>query len=189
MPRRVARAMRYVDELTFELRTVSRPEMDRARSLKRSRLKASLEAHARCGARARASAPSGCKFCFLFAIAEPWVRLGGRTSHPTQKLSAGLRDLQAFSPLSHVVILLAGVVNRSRFAGQRRHSCIRTPVWLFFLSVGVKLLEEGEDVVDFLVGFEAWKHHLGARDLYLRRLDVVSEGELIPQDAGVLVGG
>lgn len=158
-------------------------------SSKRTRLKASLAAHDRCGARARASAPSGCKFCFLFAIAEPWVRLDDHTSNLMQKLSAGLQELQAFSPSHHVVILLAGVVNRSRIAGHRRNSCIRTPTRLFFLSVCIKLLEEGDDVVDLLLDLEAWKHHLGVRDLYLRRLDVVPEGELIPQDARVLVSG
>lgn len=98
------------------------------------------------------------------------------------KLSAGLRELQAFSPLSHVVILLAGVVNRSRVAGLRRHDCNRAPILLFFLSVGVKLLEEGEDVVDFLIGLETWEYHLGTRDLGLRRLDVIPERGLIPPE-------
>lgn len=77
-----------------------------------------------------------------------------------------------------MVILLAGVVNRSRVAARLRRDCNRAPI-------RVILLEEGDDIVDFLVGFEARKYR---PDLYLRRLDVIPERRLVPQDAAVLVG-
>src|SRR6476646_2067817 len=59
---------------------------------------------------------------------------------------------------------------------------------LLFLAVRAELLEIGPQIVLFLLVFDAREHHLGFRDLGARILDVVLEGRLVPDDAGILVG-
>src|SRR5260370_926891 len=54
------------------------------------------------------------------------------------------------------------------------------------LSRRIELFEIGDDIVNLLRIFQAWKSHFGTRYLGPRILDVFAEG-FIPGDAGVLV--
>lgn len=90
---------RYVNELTFDLKSLLRPDVNRADRLKRSRPMKSEAAHAGHRAQARPSAPSGFKFRFPFAIAEPLVRLDDHAPHLTHKLSAGLPGHSSPQPI------------------------------------------------------------------------------------------
>src|SRR6266480_7167670 len=53
----------------------------------------------------------------------------------------------------------------------------------------IELLEVGDDVVNLLWIFQAWKSHFGAGYLGFRILDVFTEGCFIPGDSGILVRG
>src|ERR1700675_806563 len=57
------------------------------------------------------------------------------------------------------------------------------------LSRRIELFEIGDDIVNLLRIFQAWKGHFGTRYLGLRILDVFAEGCFIPGDAGILVRG
>src|SRR6266403_3683999 len=50
-----------------------------------------------------------------------------------------------------------------------------------------ELFEKGDDIVNLLRIFQAWKNHFGAGYLGLRILDVFAESGFIPSDAGILV--
>src|SRR5882757_4446675 len=52
------------------------------------------------------------------------------------------------------------------------------------LSRRIELFEVGDDIVNLLRIFQAWKSHFGTRYLGLRILDVFAEGCFIPGDAG-----
>jgi len=53
----------------------------------------------------------------------------------------------------------------------------------------IELFEIGDDIVNLLRIFQAWKSHLGAGYLGLRILDVFAEGGFVPSDSGILVRG
>src|SRR6476620_7529274 len=53
----------------------------------------------------------------------------------------------------------------------------------------IELFEIGDDIVNLLRIFQAWKSHLGAGYLDLRILDVFAEGGVVPSDSGILVRG
>src|SRR6266403_5935714 len=53
----------------------------------------------------------------------------------------------------------------------------------------VELFEKGDDIVNLLRIFQAWKNHFGAGYLGLRILDVFAESCFIPGDSGILVRG
>src|SRR6202166_4926658 len=53
----------------------------------------------------------------------------------------------------------------------------------------VELFEIGDDIVNLLRIFQAWKGHLGTGYFGLRILDVFAESGLIPSDSGILVRG
>src|ERR1700704_6300709 len=57
------------------------------------------------------------------------------------------------------------------------------------LSRSIELFEIGDDVVNLLRIFQAWKSHLGAGYLGLRFLDVFAESGFVPGDSGILVRG
>lgn len=119
IPRRMSRAMRYVDKLTLAMKAVFRPDLNRAGDLKRTESTIAVAAHDCRGAGARASAPSGCKLRILFAIVEPLVRLDDHASCRTLKPSPRLRGAGYSSRqpiVVDVVVLLARVVNRRRVA-------------------------------------------------------------------------
>ena len=50
------------------------------------------------------------------------------------------------------------------------------------------MVEEGDEVLDALLVFQARIDHLGARNFRARILDVFGEGCFIPGDTGILVG-
>src|SRR5260370_12434606 len=56
------------------------------------------------------------------------------------------------------------------------------------LSVLVVLREKRPEVAGFLLVLDAGEYHLGAGNLCLGVLDVVLELDLVPGDAGILVG-
>src|SRR6266436_9701570 len=60
---------------------------------------------------------------------------------------------------------------------------------LRLLSRRVELFEIGDDVVNLLRIFQAWKSHFGTGYLGLRILDVFAESCFIPSDSGILVRG
>src|SRR6202045_4353808 len=53
------------------------------------------------------------------------------------------------------------------------------------LSRRVELFEIGDDIVNLLRIFQAWKGHFGTRYLGLRILDVFAESCFIPGDSGI----
>src|SRR3981081_2370471 len=53
----------------------------------------------------------------------------------------------------------------------------------------VELFEIGDDIVNLLRIFQAWKSHFGTGYLGLRILDVFAESCFIPSDSGILVRG
>src|SRR5882757_1075765 len=55
------------------------------------------------------------------------------------------------------------------------------------LSRRIEPFEIGDDIVNLLRIFQAWKSHFGTRYLGPRILDVFAEGCFIPGDAGILV--
>src|SRR6202051_4262852 len=57
------------------------------------------------------------------------------------------------------------------------------------LSRRVELFEIGDDIVNLLRIFQAWKSHFGTGYFGLRILDVFAESGFIPGDAGILVCG
>src|ERR1700682_4136105 len=57
------------------------------------------------------------------------------------------------------------------------------------LSGRIELFEIGDDIVNLLGIFQAWKSHFGTRYLGLRIPDVFAESCFIPGDSGILVGG
>src|SRR5712671_7689569 len=61
------------------------------------------------------------------------------------------------------------------------------PCLLF--SRRVELFEIGDNIVNLLWIFQAWKGHFGTRYLGLRILDVFAESCFIPGDSGILVRG
>ncbi len=63
------------------------------------------------------------------------------------------------------------------------------PSRLLLLAVGVELLEERDQIIGLLLVLQPGVDHLGAGDFRLWILDVLSEGRLVPGDAGILVGG
>ena len=107
IPRRMSRAMRYVDKLTLAMKAVFRPDLNRAGDLKRTESTIAVAAHDCRGAGARASAPSGCKLCILFAIVEPLVRLDDHASCRTRKPSTGLWGLPDTQAASLKLLMLS----------------------------------------------------------------------------------
>src|SRR5712671_4710927 len=61
------------------------------------------------------------------------------------------------------------------------------PCLLF--SRRIELFEIGDDIVNLLWIFQAWKGHFGTGYLGLRILDVFAESGFIPGDSGILVRG
>src|SRR5882672_8284937 len=57
------------------------------------------------------------------------------------------------------------------------------------LSRSIELFEIGDDIVNLLRIFQAWKKHFGAGYLGLRIPDVFAESGLVPGDSGILVRG
>src|ERR1700738_719078 len=57
------------------------------------------------------------------------------------------------------------------------------------LSRRIELFEIGDDILNLLRIFQAWKSHFGTGYLGLRILDVFAEGGFIAGDSGVLVRG
>src|ERR1700687_4225142 len=53
----------------------------------------------------------------------------------------------------------------------------------------IELFEIGDDIVNLLRIFQAWKNHFGTGYLGLRILDVFAESCFIPGDSGILVRG
>src|SRR5258705_8870928 len=53
----------------------------------------------------------------------------------------------------------------------------------------IELFEIGDDIVNLLGVFQAWKSHFGTGYLGLRILDVFAESCFIPSDSGILVRG
>src|SRR5258708_23885842 len=53
----------------------------------------------------------------------------------------------------------------------------------------IELFEIGDDIVNLLRIFQAWKDHFCTRYLGLRILDVFAESYFIPGDSGILVRG
>src|SRR6476620_7775052 len=91
-------------------------------------------------------------------------------------LSGNLR--KAADPVSPTPPLL----NLSEISSSRG-----TPRRLF--SRSVELFEIGDDIVNLLRIFQAWKNHFGSRYLGLRILDVFAESCFVPGDSGILVRG
>lgn len=109
-PRRENAPRRYVNELTFDLETVSGPETPRALCLKRSGRTGSETTHICRRAQGWPCASWGCNRCFLLAIAEPLVRLADHAS----QIPPGPQTIVRWAPdFGYVVILPAIVVNRS----------------------------------------------------------------------------
>jgi len=57
------------------------------------------------------------------------------------------------------------------------------------LSRRIELFEIGDDIVNLLWIFQAWKSHFGTGYLGLRILDVFAESCFIPRDSGIFVRG
>src|SRR5450631_488886 len=74
--------------------------------------------------------------------------------------------------------------DQGQMRGVSKTACLRS----LLLSIRSELLEIGPKVAGFLFVLDAGEDHLGARNLGARILDVVLEGRLAPDDAGVLVG-
>src|SRR5882724_7268110 len=146
-------------------------------------------AHSPCLAPARRSAPTSFNRCFHFAIVEPLVRSDDRALAATQSPTIQLQGNQSLQP-AHTQYCRYYYCGCQLKPGRncRRRRCRRAPIRLFFLSVGGELVEESDDVVDFLIGFEAREIHLGVRDFRFRPLDVLPERSFVPNDAGILVG-
>src|SRR6267378_7351228 len=53
----------------------------------------------------------------------------------------------------------------------------------------IELFEIGDDIVNLLRIFQAWKSHFGTGYLGLRILDVFAESGFVPGDTGILVRG
>jgi hypothetical protein len=56
------------------------------------------------------------------------------------------------------------------------------------IALGVELLDEGPQILDFLLVLNAGKDHLGTGDFGPRVLDILGKGLFVPNDAGILVG-
>src|SRR5947207_4377328 len=59
----------------------------------------------------------------------------------------------------------------------------------FLFSRRIELFEIGDDIVNLLRVFQAWKNHFGTGYLGLRILDVFAESCFIPGDSGIFVRG
>src|SRR5439155_5390282 len=59
----------------------------------------------------------------------------------------------------------------------------------FLFSRRIELFEIGDDIVNLLRVFRAWKNHFGTGYLGLRILDVFAESCFIPGDSGIFVRG
>src|SRR5947207_7786981 len=103
----------------------------------------------------------------------------------------------SFSPILKKAIgcrtLLSGSLrkgDRPDFAAPLLHlrelSSGRDNLRLLF-SRSIELFEIGDDIVNLLRVFQAWKNHFGAGYLGLRILDVFAESGFIPGDPGIFV--
>src|SRR3979490_3083202 len=97
--------------------------------------------------------------------------IGCRTRLPGS-LRKAADPISPTAPLRHLRELSSGRDN-PRFPFSRR----------------IELFEIGDDIVNLLRIFQAWKSHLGTGYLGLRILDVFAEGCFIPGDSGILVRG
>jgi hypothetical protein len=76
----------------------------------------------------------------------------------------------------------APLLNLRELSSGGDHRCL-------LFSRRIELFEIGDNIVNLLWIFQAWKGHFGTRYLGLRILDVFAESCFIPGDSGILVRG